>query len=67
MTADPGVEAKRTSLIEESMSSCRTLGIGAVAFEADELRLRLPWSPELCPSNGVLHGGMLKAVLRPRN
>ena len=51
-----------TELIHQTMPLCRTLGVVAQAFEADEVRLSLDWRPELCTSNGVLHGGVLMAL-----
>ncbi len=51
-----------TTLIHDTMPLCRTLGIRAVTFEPDEVGLTLDWTPELCTSNGVLHGGALMAL-----
>lgn len=51
-----------TELIHQTMPLCRTLGVVARAFEPEEVRLSIDWSPELCTSNGVLHGGVLMAL-----
>ncbi len=51
-----------TALIHDTMPLCRTLGIAATAFDAAEVRLTLDWSPELCTSNGILHGGAVMAL-----
>jgi 1,4-dihydroxy-2-naphthoyl-CoA hydrolase len=37
------------------------LGVVLDAAGPDEVRGRLPWSPELCTAGGVLHGGALMA------
>lgn len=51
-----------TDLVHRTMPLCRTLGVRAVAFEADDVRLAVDWAPELCTSNGILHGGVLMAL-----
>ncbi|MEL6984219.1 MAG: PaaI family thioesterase, partial [Actinomycetota bacterium] len=51
-----------TALIHDTMPLCRTLGVRAAAFAADEVRLLLDWAPERCTSNGILHGGALMAL-----
>jgi uncharacterized protein (TIGR00369 family) len=38
------------------------LGIELVDATPDEVRLRLPWSPERCTGGGVMHGGALMAL-----
>lgn len=60
-SGDGGVDAA-TALVHQTMPLCRTLGIRVVAFEADDVRLAIDWAPELCTSNGVLHGGVLMAL-----
>lgn len=51
-----------TAMVRQTMPLCATLGVTAAGFEADEVRLELVWAPELCTSNGILHGGALMAL-----
>ena len=51
-----------TALLHDAMPLCRTLGATASAFDGAEVRLHLDHAPELCTSNGVLHGGVLMAL-----
>jgi uncharacterized protein (TIGR00369 family) len=37
----------------------RTLGISAGTFRQDEVVLSLDWTPTLCTSKNVLHGGIV--------
>ncbi len=39
-----------------------TLGMTFERYERDEVRARIEWSPELCTSGGVLHGGVVMAL-----
>jgi uncharacterized protein (TIGR00369 family) len=38
------------------------LGIETVDARADQVRLRLRWSPARCTSEGIMHGGALMAL-----
>lgn len=51
-----------TSWIREAMPLCATLGIEAERADADSVVLSLEWRPELCTTEGVLHGGALMAL-----
>jgi uncharacterized protein (TIGR00369 family) len=51
-----------TALIREVMPLCATLGIRAEEYTADHVILSMDWSPSLCTSNGVLHGGAIMAL-----
>jgi 1,4-dihydroxy-2-naphthoyl-CoA hydrolase len=51
-----------TEFIHEAMPFADTLGIEVVANRADEVRARLEWSPALCTSGGLLHGGAIMAL-----
>jgi 1,4-dihydroxy-2-naphthoyl-CoA hydrolase len=51
-----------TELIHTQIPLCATLGISADAFRPDEVVLSLDWSPTLCTSNNVLHGGIVMAL-----
>ncbi len=62
MSGDQGGADDLTALIHDTMPLCRTLGARAVGFDAKEVRLQLDWAPELCTSNGILHGGTLMAL-----
>jgi len=48
--------------IEALMPLSRLLGIEAVRVSADEVQLRLPWSPERCTAGGIMHGGAIMAL-----
>jgi uncharacterized protein (TIGR00369 family) len=51
-----------TAFIRQSMPLCATLGIAAEVLTPVEVVLTLDWTPELCTSGGVLHGGALMAL-----
>ena len=51
-----------TDLLHASMPLCRTLGMRVVAAEKDCVQLELDWSPELCTTAGLLHGGAVMAL-----
>lgn len=51
-----------TSLLHASMPLCELLGIRVVSASAGEVRLELDWSPTLCTTAGVLHGGVVMAL-----
>jgi uncharacterized protein (TIGR00369 family) len=38
------------------------LGVQTVEATAEQVRLRLPWSAEVCTSGGVMHGGATMAL-----
>ncbi len=44
------------------MPFARLIGLEVVSAAPAEVRGRLRWRPELCTSNGVLHGGVLMAM-----
>ena len=45
-----------------SMPLAQTLGIEVLHGTKDEVRMRMPWRPEICTSNGIVHGGALMAL-----
>ncbi|HEX4982579.1 MAG TPA: PaaI family thioesterase [Ilumatobacteraceae bacterium] len=51
-----------TEIVHQTMPLCATLGITAREFAADAVVLDLDWRPELCTSNGVLHGGVIMTL-----
>jgi uncharacterized protein (TIGR00369 family) len=51
-----------TALLQEGMPFCATLGVRAEKYTAEEVGLSLDWSPALCTSNGILHGGVIMAL-----
>ena len=51
-----------TEIVHKMMPLCATLGITAREFAADAVVLELGWRPELCTSNGVLHGGVIMTL-----
>lgn len=50
------------AFVHEAMPLCATLGVEAVEFTAERVVLAVDWSPALCTSNGLLHGGTLMAL-----
>ena len=55
-TADP------TEIVRSTMPMCATLGVTATRCDADQAVLHLDWTPELCTTGGLLHGGVLMAL-----
>ncbi|MFY9764828.1 MAG: PaaI family thioesterase [Mycobacterium sp.] len=55
-------DAAATELIHTQIPLCATLGISADTFRPDEVVLSMDWSPTLCTSNNVLHGGIVMAL-----
>lgn len=51
-----------TAVVHALMPLCATLGVRASAFEASGVCLELDWSPALCTSGGLLHGGAILAL-----
>jgi 1,4-dihydroxy-2-naphthoyl-CoA hydrolase len=51
-----------TELIHNQIPLCATLGITADTFLPDEVVLSLDWTPTLCTSNNVLHGGIVMTL-----
>jgi 1,4-dihydroxy-2-naphthoyl-CoA hydrolase len=51
-----------TSLLHASMPLCETLGMRVVSADADLVQLELDWSPTLCTTAGLLHGGAVMAL-----
>ena len=44
------------------MPFARTLGLVVLRYDREEVRARLQWSPSLCTSGDVLHGGVVMAL-----
>src|SRR5712664_4669204 len=44
------------------MPFCATLGVRADKYTAQEVELSLDWAPEVCTTNGILHGGGIRAL-----
>jgi 1,4-dihydroxy-2-naphthoyl-CoA hydrolase len=51
-----------TGQLHTSMPLCEVLGIRVAAAAADEVVLQLDWSPSLCTTGGLLHGGAVMAL-----
>jgi uncharacterized protein (TIGR00369 family) len=51
-----------TKFLHEAMPFCATLGVRAESSTPDAVVLALTWKPELCTSNGLLHGGVIMAL-----
>ena len=51
-----------TTVLHQTMPLCATLGMRAERYEAAAVALTLDWSPALCTSNGLLHGGVVMAL-----
>ena len=61
MTASP-TPPTPTEIVHQTMPLCATLGITAREFAAGAVVLELEWRPELCTSNGLLHGGVIMTL-----
>jgi uncharacterized protein (TIGR00369 family) len=55
-------DADPTAFLHQTMPLCSTLGIRADSFVPELVTLALDWSPGLCTSGGLLHGGALMAL-----
>jgi uncharacterized protein (TIGR00369 family) len=51
-----------TKFLHEAMPFCATLGVRAASSTPDAVAMSLYWKPELCTSNGLLHGGVIMAL-----
>ncbi len=51
-----------TELVRTSMPLCATLGVTASRADAEQAVLHVDWSPELCTTGGLLHGGMVMTL-----
>ncbi|MEM7324601.1 MAG: PaaI family thioesterase [Actinomycetota bacterium] len=51
-----------TELLHATMPLCKTLGARGLAMGPDEVRMELDHAPELCTSNGMLHGGVIMSL-----
>jgi uncharacterized protein (TIGR00369 family) len=47
---------------EQMMPLAAMLGVQTVEATTEQVRLRLPWSPEVCTSGGIMHGGAIMAL-----
>jgi 1,4-dihydroxy-2-naphthoyl-CoA hydrolase len=56
------VDADATALVHRTMPLCATLDVVAHEFGRDRVVLGLGWRPELCTSNGLLHGGAVMVL-----
>jgi uncharacterized protein (TIGR00369 family) len=52
----------QTRFIRDAMPLCATLGVTAVTVTPEVVSLAVEWRPELCTSNGMLHGGAVMAL-----
>ncbi len=55
-------ERDPTTLLRGLMPFAGTLGITFDRYDAEEVRGRIEWSPSLCTTGGVLHGGVIMAL-----
>ena len=51
-----------TANLRGLMPLAATLGFTVERWEKDEVRINVDWSPDLCTSGGVLHGGVIMAL-----
>jgi 1,4-dihydroxy-2-naphthoyl-CoA hydrolase len=51
-----------TELLLASMPLCELLGMRVRSAATDEVVLEMDWSPTLCTTAGMLHGGALMAL-----
>ncbi len=56
------VNQNLTASIREKMPLCATLGIDVEKLTPQETVFTLQWAPELCTSNGMIHGGTVMAL-----
>jgi uncharacterized protein (TIGR00369 family) len=56
------VDAEATAFARSSMPFAEVLGVEVLANRPDEVRARVPWTPERCTVGGVLHGGVLMGL-----
>lgn len=59
---NPALDPVLTHRFHDLMPLAATLGVTVSRFEPGEVRARLEWSPSLCTSGGVLHGGAVMAL-----
>jgi uncharacterized protein (TIGR00369 family) len=57
--ADPTID---TAMLRASMPLCDTLGMRVRTGTPDLVELELDWSPTLCTTAGLLHGGAVMAL-----
>ncbi len=55
-------EDAATKFLHEAMPFCATLGVRVESSTPDAMVVSLHWRPELCTSNGLLHGGVVMAL-----
>lgn len=55
-------DTKATETFRSAMPLCATLGMTVEKYSPEEVVLTLEWSPALCTSNGMLHGGTIMAL-----
>ena len=46
-----------TANIHAAMPLCAQLGVRGITWQPDLVELELDWSPTLCTTGGILHGG----------
>lgn len=51
-----------TETIRELMPLAATLGIKADLYTPEQVVFSLEWAPQLCTTNGLLHGGVIMAL-----
>jgi uncharacterized protein (TIGR00369 family) len=51
-----------TAVLHDVMPLCATLGMRADVYTAEQVVLEVDWSPALCTSSGLLHGGVIMAL-----
>lgn len=51
-----------TDFVRNAMPLCATLGVDAEEMTPQRVVLTLAWRPDLCTSNGLMHGGAVMAL-----
>ena|SRR6187401_3137671 len=51
-----------TDLLHRSMPLCELLGMRVASASTEGVALELDWSPTLCTTAGLLHGGVVMAL-----
>jgi 1,4-dihydroxy-2-naphthoyl-CoA hydrolase len=54
--------ANLTAQFYELVPFTKVLGVEVIVQSKDEVRARIPWSPERCTAGGVMHGGAIMAL-----
>jgi uncharacterized protein (TIGR00369 family) len=60
--ASPPSSDSDNEMLRRLMPFTRTLGANFTRYAKEEVRARLEWTPELCTSGDLLHGGVVMSL-----